>query len=56
MVHGKVARWIPFKLYGETFAKVVVYMDGYCTLDVYMSAWSHDEALLLADFITQNVR
>lgn len=48
---------ISFKLYGETFADVHVYTDGDKKLAVYRRhLMSRDEALLLADFITQNVR
>ena len=47
---------IPLKLYGETYAEVVVFADGDRRLNVLRQLWFRDEMLLLADFITQNVR
>ena len=56
MAHSEIEQYIPLRFYGEIFADVVVGKDGSRTLYVYKDDWSRDEALLLADFITQNVR
>ena len=55
MSNVAVAQVIPFKLYGETYAEVIVFADGYRSLNVLRQLWFRDEMLLLADFIRQHV-
>ena len=55
MLSVSIAKLIPLKLYGETYAEVVVYADGDRQLRVYREFWFHDETLLLADFIKEHV-
>lgn len=56
MAHTDVKEIIFLKLYGDVYACVHVHEDNDRTLVVRRCDWSRDEALLLADFITQNVR
>ena len=48
-------KYIELKLYGETVATVIVLPSWTRNFTITKNYWTRDEALVLADFIQQNL-